>query len=55
MSKQKSRAEYMTEHQKELWRVAEEQLGHKIPRTHENCMRILKVARPGKTAKDKKL
>lgn len=48
------RANFMTESQRALWAAAEEKRGTKIPRTHQNCMEILKVARPGKTAKDKR-
>ena len=49
----KERSHYMTSDQKAKWMVAESQAGQRLPRTHENCLRILNVARPGKTAKDK--
>lgn len=49
----KNRADFMTKDQKAKWRVAEQQAGGFLPRTHENCLTILKVARPGKTEKDK--
>ncbi len=49
----KHRADFMTADQKAKWEVAEEREGRVIPRTHYNCIAILKVARPGKTAKDK--
>jgi hypothetical protein len=48
-----NRSHYMTQDQKAKWALAESQAGHKLPRTHENCIRILGVARPGKTAKDR--
>ena len=48
-----NRSQFMTSDQIAKWRLAEAQAGHKLPRTHENCLRILKVARPGKTAKDR--
>ena len=48
-----NRSQFMTADQKARWSFAERQAGHKLPRTHENCTRILGVARPGKTAKDK--
>ena len=47
-----NRSHYMTDDQKAKWAVAERQAGCKLPRTHENCLKILKVARPGKTASD---
>ncbi len=62
------RARFMTRAQKARWEVAEQKEGRKIPRTHENCSRILGKAikthdgerifikgpsRPGKTAKDR--
>ena len=43
----------MTADQKAKWLSAERQAGCELPRTHENCIRITGVARPGKTAKDK--
>lgn len=43
MSKQ--RKDFMTKDQKE-------KMG-KFPRTHQNCIKLTGVARPGKTAKDK--
>ena len=49
----KSREDFMTDDQKAKWKVAEQQAGGPLARTHENCLNILKVARPGKTAKDK--
>ena len=49
----KQRSHFMTNDQKAKWLSAERQAGCKLPRTHENCIRILRVARPGKTAKDK--
>lgn len=48
-----NRSQFMTADQKAKWLSAERQAGCKLPRTHENCTRILNVARPGKTAKDK--
>jgi len=48
-----NRSQYMTDDQKAKWASAERQAGCKLPRTHENCLKILKVARPGKTASDK--
>jgi len=42
--KQSMLKEYMTAAQRST-------LGD-LPTTHENCMRLLKVARPGKTARD---
>jgi hypothetical protein len=35
------RAQYMSSEQKARWAAAEEREGRKIPRTHENCQRIL--------------
>ena len=48
-----NRSQYMTTDQIAKWRLAEGQAGCKLPRTHENCTKILGVSRPGKTAKDK--
>lgn len=48
-----NRSHYWSTDQKTKWAEAERQEGCKLPRTHQNCMRILKVARPGKTAKDR--
>lgn len=39
------RADYMTIAQKKDMGI--------MPRTHQNCIRLVGVARPGKTAKDK--
>lgn len=39
------RAEYMTITQKQKMGI--------VPRTHEACLRLVGVARPGKTAKDR--
>jgi hypothetical protein len=39
------RANYMTAAQREKMGIQ--------PRTHQTCLRLLGVARPGKTAKDK--
>ncbi len=39
------RAEYMTHAQREKMGIQ--------PRTHQTCLRLVGVARPGKTAKDK--
>ncbi len=39
------RKQFMTETQKQKMGI--------IPRTHEACLRLVGVARPGKTAKDK--
>ena len=39
------RAEFMTETQKRKMGI--------VPRTHEACLRLVGVARPGKTAKDR--
>ena len=47
-----NRSQYMTDDQKAKWAAAESREG-KLPRTHENCLKYLGVARPGKTAKDK--
>ena len=41
----KQRASYMTSAQSAKMGM--------MPRTHENCLRLVGVARPGKTAKDK--
>jgi hypothetical protein len=49
-----NRSQYMTTDQKAKWLSAERQAGCKLPRTHENCIRITGVARPGKTAKENK-
>jgi len=48
-----NRSQYWTSTQIAKWRLAEAHAGCKLPRTHQNCIRILDVARPGKTAKDK--
>jgi hypothetical protein len=48
-----NRSHYWSSTEVAKWRLAETQAGTKLPRTHENCIRILGVARPGKTAKDK--
>ena len=48
-----NRSQYWTADQKAKWASAERQEGCKLPRTHENCLLILKIARPGKTASDK--
>jgi hypothetical protein len=48
-----NRSEYMSVSQQKRWALEEERIGRKLPRTHENCVRVLKVARPGKTAKDR--
>ncbi len=48
-----NRSHFMTNDQKAKWAFSERQAGCKLPRTHENCILILRVARPGKTAKDK--
>jgi hypothetical protein len=45
MSNTKSRAQFMTAAQKDA-------MGN-LPRTHQNCIEKTKVARPGKTAKDR--
>jgi len=53
------RHDFMTSAQKMLWDAAEQELSVKlnrkisIPRTHENCIKILGVARPGKTRQDR--
>ena len=47
------RSQYMTQDQKAKWAQAERQAGHTLPRTHQNCLKVLGVARPGKTAKDR--
>jgi len=39
--------------QKSMWLMVESFANTEIPKTHENCMKILKVARPGKTNRDK--
>ena len=49
----KDRFEYWSHNQKARWLMVEEFAGHEIPRTHQNCMKILGVARPGKTKRDK--
>lgn len=38
------RKHYMTSEQKARWAAAEEREGRKIPRTHQNCQRILSTA-----------
>ena len=48
-----NRSQYWTSTQIAKWRLAEAHADCKLPRTHQNCIRILGVARPGKTAKDK--
>ena len=48
-----NRSQYMTQDQKARWATSERRVGCKLPRTHQNCIEILNVARPGKTAKDK--
>lgn len=48
-----NRSQCMTADQKAKWAIAESRAGCKLPRTHENCLTILNVARPGKTASDK--
>lgn len=53
MENKKDRENYMSATQKALWKAREELEGRQIPRTHENCLSILGVARPGKTNKDK--
>lgn len=45
MSNKKQRADFMSESQRKA-------MGD-TPRTHQECTRILGVARPGKTAKDR--
>ena len=49
-----NRSQFMTPDQKAKWLSAESLAGCKLPRTHENCIRITGVARPGKTAKDQR-
>ena len=49
-----NRSQFMTADQKAKWLSAERLAGQKLPRTHENCIRVLGVARPGKTAKDRR-
>jgi hypothetical protein len=44
----KERQKFWTAEQKMKW----EQAGNPL-KTHDNCLRILGVARPGKTAQDK--
>lgn len=46
MKKVLERKQYMSQAQLRTWKAAEEKEGGKIPRTHENCQRIL-----GKTVK----
>ena len=49
----------MSKHRKDYMTEAQRRAIGDAPRTHENCLRLLKaagltpVARPGKTAKDK--
>ena len=45
MSNKKERKDYMTDSQKRA-------MGD-LPRTHRNCIERTRVARPGKTAKDR--
>jgi len=45
MSQIKQRAEYMTQAQKDKMKD--------FPRTHDNCLDLVGVARPGKTAQDR--
>lgn len=45
MKNKHNRADYMSSTQKE-------KMGN-FPRTHQNCIKLTGVARPGKTAKDK--
>ncbi len=49
-----NRSQFMTNSQIAKWKLRESQAGCKLPRTHENCLRITGVARPGKTAKDRR-
>ena len=53
MTEKKERKEFMSRDQKSRWTAREELEGREIPRTHENCLEILGVARPGKTNQDK--
>ena len=36
-----NRSQFMTDEQKAKWAAAERQAGCKLPRTHQNCMKIL--------------
>ena len=55
-SRIKARADFMTDGQKAKFAAAAEKRGiSSIPRTHANCMDIVGVARPGKTARDRAL
>ncbi len=48
MAKRKELSDFWTAEQKMKW----DQAGNP-PKTHENCIKILGAARPGKTKKDK--
>ncbi len=48
-----NRSQFMSREQQAKWGFAERQVGQTLPRTHQNCIRITGVARPGKTAKDR--
>ena len=49
----KTRADYMTEDQQSRWSAFEKRMGRKMPRTHQNCIEVFGVGRPGKTKKDR--
>lgn len=39
--------------QKSMWLMVESFTHQEIPKTHQNCIKIIGVARPGKTNRDK--
>ncbi len=52
--KEEDRFKGWSHRQKSLWLMIEDFANHEIPKTHENCIKILGIARPGKTNRDKK-
>ena len=55
MSDKKSRADYMSSAQKNKLKAGQTRKDGSplVPRTHQNCIDLVGVARPGKTAKDR--
>lgn len=50
---EKDRFKGWSKRQKSMWLMVESFANQEIPKTHENCIKILGVARPGKTWRDK--
>jgi hypothetical protein len=50
----KDRFEGWSKLQKSKWLLVESFANKEIPKTHENCIKIVGVARPGKTNRDKR-